>query len=138
MPESARTPLRFVYDDGGRLEAGFSGRADDCVCRSIAIVSRRPYREACEELKTLCRTSRRGGVRSSVRNGIYLATARPYLESLGYEWTPTPGARIQERDLPRGRLIVWLNSHVTAVVNHRTATFDPSMGGKRRVFGHYS
>ena len=42
----ARTPtLRYVYDDGGRKDAGFKGDTGDCAVRAIAIVSGRPYIE---------------------------------------------------------------------------------------------
>ena len=37
--------MRFQFDNGGREAAGFKGRAGDCVCRSIAIASGRPYAE---------------------------------------------------------------------------------------------
>jgi hypothetical protein len=45
------TPIRFVYDDGGRAAAGFSkipkglGGGGDCVCRAVAIATEKPYRE---------------------------------------------------------------------------------------------
>jgi hypothetical protein len=29
--------MHFVYDDGGRAAAGYTGRAGDCVVRAIAI-----------------------------------------------------------------------------------------------------
>ena len=31
--------MAFIYNDGGRLEAGFKGKANDCVARSIAIAT---------------------------------------------------------------------------------------------------
>jgi len=35
----------FVYNDGGRKEAGFNGYTGDCVIRAIAIATGKPYRE---------------------------------------------------------------------------------------------
>jgi hypothetical protein len=43
----------FIYDDGGRTEAGFSGDAGDCVTRAIAIATRQPYREVYDALFAL-------------------------------------------------------------------------------------
>lgn len=37
--------MEFVYNDGGRSEAGFKGTTGDCVCRAIAIATQRPYKE---------------------------------------------------------------------------------------------
>ncbi len=31
--------MEFVFDDGGRSAAGYRGSADDCVTRSIAIIT---------------------------------------------------------------------------------------------------
>jgi hypothetical protein len=46
--ETAR--LGYVYDDRGRAEAGYKGDAGDCVVRSIAIATGRPYKEVYDEL----------------------------------------------------------------------------------------
>lgn len=35
----------FVYDDGGRADAGYRGDTRDCVTRAIAIATGRPYRD---------------------------------------------------------------------------------------------
>ena len=35
----SRSNLKFKADDGGRSEAGFKGKAGDCVVRSIAIAT---------------------------------------------------------------------------------------------------
>ena len=37
--------MKFVYNDGGRAEAGYIGDTRDCVCRAIAIAAQRPYKE---------------------------------------------------------------------------------------------
>ena len=37
--------MEFVYDDGGRAEAGFKGITGDCVCRAISIATQKPYKE---------------------------------------------------------------------------------------------
>ena len=43
--------LNFVFNDGGRANAGFKGRAGDCVVRSISIAAKLPYLEVYEYLR---------------------------------------------------------------------------------------
>ncbi len=35
----------FIYDDGGRVAAGFKGSTGDCCVRAVAIATGRPYQE---------------------------------------------------------------------------------------------
>ena len=66
--------------------------ARDCVCRAIAIAARLPYSQvydALNELGAQERLGKRKGGKSSARTGVYKPTYRHYLESLGFEWTPT-------------------------------------------------
>lgn len=42
--------MNWVYNDGGRADAGFKGEAGDCVTRAIAIAMDRPYKEVYNEL----------------------------------------------------------------------------------------
>ena len=42
--------INFIYNDGGRKNAGFSGKAGDCVCRAICIASGRDYNEVYEAI----------------------------------------------------------------------------------------
>ena len=38
--------MKYIYDDGGRAEAGFKGKTGDCCCRAIAIATGMPYKDA--------------------------------------------------------------------------------------------
>ncbi len=49
--------MKFQYNDGGRAAAGYKGRAGDCVCRSIAIVTEMPYQEVYDALNEFARSS---------------------------------------------------------------------------------
>jgi hypothetical protein len=40
----------FIFNDGGRAEAGYKGQTGDCVCRSICIVTGKPYDEVYQAL----------------------------------------------------------------------------------------
>lgn len=130
--------LDYLYDDGGRAEAGFKGRAGDCVCRAIAIVTGRPYAEVYSDLAagTGGQRASRGKRRSaSARNGIDTGRKwfRDYMKSIGMEWTPTmligQGCRVHllAGELPSGRLIVSLSKHWTAVIDGVIHdTYDPT------------
>src|SRR5438876_6825458 len=142
--------ILWVYDDGGRQEAGFRGEAGDCVTRAIAIVTRRPYREVYDAINSAAkrerartRTRRRG--RSSARNGVYKATCRRYLASIGWHWTPTmrigSGCKVHlcPQELPASRLLVCVSKHLVAVLDGIIHdTHDPSRDGSRCVYGYYS
>lgn len=140
--------MGFVFNDGGRVAAGYKGAAGDCVCRSIAIVTGKPYQEVYDELNALAaseRTGRRKRGKSSARTGVYKATIRKYLTSLGYRWTPTMqigqgcAVHLVSGELPRGRLIVSVSRHITAVIDGVIHdTHDPSRGGSRCVYGYFS
>src|SRR3989338_7479900 len=84
--------MEFRFNDGGRAAAGYKGRSGDCVTRSIAIVTGKPYIEVYDRINLIGkseRTSKRKRGMSNARLGVYKATYRKYLESIGWEWTPT-------------------------------------------------
>lgn len=139
--------MEFVYNDGGRAKAGFKGNVGDCVCRSIAIATGKPYKEVYYELNKLARkekkSKRRKGT-SSARNGVHRVTYQKYLEYLGWKWQPTmfigSGCKVHLRkdELPPGRLIVSLSKHMTAVIDgviHDTYLDDRN--GTRCVYGYF-
>jgi hypothetical protein len=150
--------MKFVYNDGGRAEAGFRGDAGDCVCRSIAIASGRPYAEVYAALSHGAGNERKSRG-ATARNGIH--TRRKwfddYMTSLGFQWVPTmkigQGCRVHLRasELPAGRLVVNVSRHFTAVVDgviHDThdpqrLAFDvpesdrEDVNGSRCVYGYY-
>jgi hypothetical protein len=159
--------LAWVYDDGGRSDAGFRGEASDCVCRSIAIATERAYREVYDALNETAKgeKSRRGrlgmlaatGRGSSARNGVWRDTIRHYMDAIGWEWVPTmrigSGCTVHllADELPTGRLVVSVSKHLTAVivresrdVDGRTTrygtvhdTHDPRRDGNRCVYGYW-
>jgi len=147
--------MRWVYDDGGRVAAGFRGDASDCVVRSIAIVTGRPYREIYAGITELALLEkyRRGrvgfeaavGRRSSARDGVLKVTRNAYIDTLGLEWTATmrigSGCRVHLRDgeLPMGRLLVACSQHLTAVIDGVIHdTHDPGRDGTRCVYGYWA
>ncbi len=139
--------MKHVFNDGGRAEAGFKGTAGDCVCRSIAIATGRPYKEVYEAINVMAskeRTSMRKQKRSSAREGVFRVTYEKYLKSLGWNWVPTMfvgqgcTVHLKAEELPPGRIIVRLSKHCSAVIDGVIHdTYDPSRDETRCVYGYF-
>lgn len=138
--------MNYQFNDGGRSAAGFKGQARDCVCRAIAIATGREYIEIYNGLNEAAKAERPRGKksRSSARSGIHKATTRRYMKHLGYEFVPTmsigSGCIIHLRgsELPPGRLVVQLSTHVAAVIDGTVHDdHDPRRDGTRCVYGYY-
>ena len=137
----------FKYNDGGRKEAGYKGDAGDCVTRAIAIATERPYQEIYNEINEISKlekNSKRRNGRSSARNGVYKQTIRKYMAKLGWKWVPTmfigQGCKVHlcKEELPKGRLVVNVSKHSTAVIDGViNDTYQPARGGTRCVYGYY-
>ena len=140
--------MDFVFHDGGRVAAGYRGATGDCVTRSIAIATGKPYQEIYIALNRLAETERVGKRkkrRSSSRTGVFRRTYQHYLESLGWQWTSTmsigSGCQVHVRasELPSGPLIVKVSRHLTAVIDGVLHdTHNCSRGGARCVYGYFS
>jgi hypothetical protein len=139
----------FKYNDGGRAAAGYQGSAGDCVTRSIAIVTGLPYEEVYESLSKGCRAQRvtRGGrYKASARDGVNTKRKwfREYMDELGFRYVATMAigsgckTHLCSDELPKGRLVVQVSKHYTAVIDGVIHdTFDPSRGGTRCVYGYW-
>jgi len=132
----------FVYSDGGRVEAGYKGRAGDCVCRSIAIATNQPYKEVYTALGKLYKALPKGRGVSSARDGVPREVYQPYLESIGWKWVPTMGIgtgckiHLDADELPEGRIICRLTKHLTAVIDGVIYdTHDPRRYGVEYIDG---
>ena len=129
--------MKFTRNDGGRSEK-FKGHTGDCVVRAIAIASEVPYSEVYAEL-----FERNGG---TPRNGSYPKAYKPYLEELGFIWTPTMvfgkgcSVHVREDELPEdGRHILRLSKHLSAWIDGTLHdTFDCSRRGTRCVYGYWT
>lgn len=139
--------MKWVYNDGGRSEAGYKGMAGDCVCRAIAIATKRPYQEVYDLINEYAkaeRTGKRKRGKSSARNGVYKETIKKVMEHYGWKWIPTmkigQGCKVHLTDgeLPAGRLVVNVSKHSTAVIDGViNDTYDCSRDELRCVYGYY-
>jgi len=143
---------RYIRTDGGRRLCGFKGTTGDCVARSIAIATQLPYWRVYTDMSwinaTMPKTKRRSPIVGKVTAsyGIYTNSVlfKRYMVNLGFKWTPTmfigSGCRVHLRaeELPKGRLVVSLSQHLTAVIDGVIHdTHDPSRGGTRCVYGYW-
>lgn len=145
--------MEFIYNDGGRKSAGYKGKTRDCVCRSICIITGKPYSEVYELLANNNSTQRKSKKEPKSKQGVKTASKginikrkwfKDYMKSLGFEWIPTmkigSGCKVhlREGELPKGKLIVSVSKHLTAVIDGViNDTHDCSRGGTRAVYGYY-
>lgn len=141
----------YHYNDGGRTEAGYKGYAGDCVVRSVAIVTGRPYQTVYEELTAGNVTERKSRIKTarrlcSAREGVHTGRKwfKDYMTRLGFTWTPTMGigtgctVHLKAEELPKGRLVASLSKHMVAVIDGMVNdVYDPSRGGTRCVYGYW-
>ena len=135
-----------IITDGGRAAAGYKGDTGDCVTRSIAIATGKPYQQVYDALNAV-----RDGMRqtkrvrgSKARNGVHRVIYDRYLKALGWNFVPTMGigtgckVHLRTDELPSGRIICRLSRHMCAVIDGVIHdSFDPSRDGTRCVYGYY-
>lgn len=154
MIYNSKSNLQFVLDDGGREAAGFRGWTGDCVVRSIAIATEKPYSEVYDVLFAANKhyaanhhsklANSIGHKSGSPRNGNNRKVFSEYLKSLGWKWIPTMKigsgctVHLRDADLPTGRIIALVSKHLTCVIDHQIRdTHDPSRDGTRCVYGYF-
>jgi hypothetical protein len=157
---------RFVKDDGGRSKSGIArargckDETSDCVARAIAIATQKPYLEVWNALTAAAVRHVAAGGKSDwakwarrsrgarafhADQGVHNEVSGPYLESLGWKFTSTKhlprgkGVHLRADELPRGRLVVDMRRHFTAVIDGDLHdTHDCSDDGRRRIRGYWS
>lgn len=152
--------MEWIYNDGGRAEAGYKGTTGDCVCRAIAIATERPYQEVYDLINEYAKKERTGkrkqGV-SNARTGVYKNTIRKVMAHYGFKWTPTmligQGCKVHltADELPTGRIVVSISGHEVAVIDGVIHdTYNSSIkqyydtdgnlitNDRRCVYGYYS
>ena len=144
--------ISFMYNDGGRANAGRKGYTGDCVARAIAIAAGLPYQEVYDRMAEGNVSQRRSKHDKSKRSrtashGIAVKRKwfKDYMRELGFVWTATmevgSGCKVHLKydELPKGRIVVSLSRHYAAVLNGVLHdTHDCSRGGTRCVYGYWS
>lgn len=141
--------MNWIYDDGGRAEAGYNGSTRDCCCRAISIATEMPYKEVYDMINKYGKAERltkkrvRAG-RSNARTGVWKETARKIMTDLGWTWVPTmqigTGCKVHLKagELPSGRLMCLVSHHYVAVIDGVIHdTYDSTRDGNRCVYGYF-
>lgn len=140
---------KWVFNDGGRKDAGFSGTTGDCACRAIATATGCTYHQvylAINHLAQFERTGKRKKKVSNARTGVYTQMIPKLLTHLGiaFEWVPCmkigSGCTVHVRadELPTGKLILNLSRHISCMLDGVVHdTYDPSREGTRCVYGYW-
>lgn len=137
--------MEWKYNDGGRKAAGYRGDTGDCVVRSIAIATGKPYQEVYDAMNELARKTRgKRAKKSNARTGVSRIVYQRYLESLGWEWVGTmkigSGCKVhlKKSELPDGPIIARVSRHLCAVIDGVVHdTHDPGRDGTRCVYGYF-
>lgn len=136
----------FQLHDGGRSDAGYKGSTGDCAVRSVAIATGRSYQEVYDGINLMAKAERprKSRPRSNSREGVYRKTLSKYLESIGWEWTPTMKIgsgctfHMKKSELPSGSIIVRLSGHYAAVIDGTLFdTYNCTRDGTRCVYGYW-
>jgi len=111
------TTATFIYNDGGRKDAGYKGTAGDCAARAMAIALEIPYKQAYDEL---ARAHRARTGQKTARKGIYKDDFETVLALYGWVWHPAPklnGRKARCGDMPEGKVIARMARHYAAVID---------------------
>lgn len=117
--------IGYVFDDGGREEAGYKGSASDCVARAIAILTDTPYKQV---YKHIADFNFNHGQSRSARNGVKVKDTPKLMTEFGLEKVKLGrGTRptYTEAYNTYGNCIVKTTKHVCALVDGNLCdTFD--------------
>ena len=122
--------LDFVYDDGGRSEAGFKGVCGDCGTRAIAIAMELPYKDVYNELNSIRKElyskarseSQKRLLSGSVRNGTAVVVMDEFMKRHGWSWVATmrigSGCKVHLCDMPKsGRFVCRVAKHFVCIAD---------------------
>jgi len=96
--------VKWKYNDGGRVQAGYKGEAGDCLTRALAIAGDLSYQEAYDLINESPKCER-----------------QTIMDRLGFKWTPTmfvgQGGKVHLKasELPKGKIICMVVSSVSKV-----------------------
>lgn len=128
--------MNFVYNDGGRQQAGFKGRAGDCGARALAIAFNMSYSTA---YKLVAIANANMGYAKSARNGVNKNVYHEMLTAMGWKWYPAPkfaGRKAKCSDMPKGKVIARQAHHFVAVIDGIPHdTWDSS---NKMVYGYWA
>lgn len=139
--------MKWIYDDGGRSKYYQKENVNDCVCRSIAIVTGRDYKEIYDLINKYAEEYRQENPddNSHARLGVSKDLTYKILTDLGFKWIAKMyfgkgcTCHLRDGELPKkGRLLVSVSKHLTAVIDGNVHDiYDCTRNGKRCVYGYF-
>ncbi len=127
--------MSFIYNDGGRIEAGFKTQTD-CGIRALSIACEISYKEARAILKKAAKNGKQEN--GQIAGGIYKEDLDSALEQFGFKWHSAPkfkGRKAKYYDLPKGRIVARMSKHFVAVIDKQLHdTWDSS---EKMVYGYW-
>ena len=142
--------MEWIYDDGGRAEAGYKGHTGDCCCRAIAIVTGMPYKTVYDMINEYAKHERmtkkvKARGRSNARTGVWKDTAKKIMLDFGWTWVPTmqigSGCQVHldADELPKGKIMCLVSKHYVAIIDGVAHdTYDSTRESKRCVYGYFT
>jgi len=109
--------MNFKFNDGGRANAGYKGKAGDCGVRAMAIALNMDYQIAYKEL---AEANKNYGFAKSARNGLLKEVYESVLNAHGFVWHSAPkfvGRKAKTSDMPKGFVIARQAGHFVAVID---------------------
>lgn len=139
--------MDWVFNDGGRADAGYNGTAGDCACRALSIATGMSYKDAYKMINEYAkheRVSKRKKSISNARTGVYVNTFKKIMKDLGWRWKATMQigsgchTHLRADELPSGKIICNVSKHFVAVIDGViNDTYDCSRDGTRCVYGYW-
>lgn len=117
--------MKYKYNDGGRVEAGFSGKTGDCSLRALAIVTGKPYKEIAAEYYPYWVSDMVNGWKNYLLDNGWKWTARKRGESL----RPTHFTK-------QGVYVLKMAHHVSVVIDGVVHDVWNVTKGGRCVYGY--
>lgn len=131
----------FIQNDGGRAEAGYKGRANDCVVRAVAIAGQLPYKQVYRQMNVYLYSYAHG---RTARQAVPRFIIEKFMKMLGWKYVPAKqygkhsNMHLNAKELPAGRIIADMDGHVSAVIDGVIHdTWDASNGGETPVLGYW-
>jgi len=142
--------MNFIFNDGGRKEAGYKGTAGDCSARAMAIALELDYKAVYQEL---AQANKDHGKAKSARNGTSKEIYSEVLKRHGWVWVWAPTFKVLEgyknsegkvlfgrkakcKDMPTGTVIARQAGYHVAVINGMAQdTWDCS---EKMVYGYWA
>jgi hypothetical protein len=128
--------MSYVYNDGGRKNAGYKGLAGDCGARAIAIALDMDYKTV---YKLVAEENKNMGFAKSARDGVHKFVMTAVLNRLGWFWVEAPKYKSRKAkavDLPAGTYIARQARHFVAIKDGIPQdTWDSS---EKMVYGYWA